>query len=409
MTSRPSALPRRPRRTRAVVRIAALAAGAAVLGQASVAAAATDSWTVPTDAKVVIKGHGYGHGHGMSQYGAEGAARAGLTFKQISRFYYPGTTWGESGGKISVLISADTTDDVIVLARDGLRVFDVETHETTALPASTAKRWRLSPSGAGTVVAYRDTAWHTFATLTGEAEFRAKGEPITLVTPAAHKDYRGRLRSAAPTLGSATRDTVNIVNLDTYLRGVVPLEMPALWSPEAVKTQAVAARTYASYEREHPRAAHYQICDTTSCQVYGGASAEHPASDAAIVATAHQVLLADGSPACAMFASSSGGWTSAASASYLVAKEDPYDDWAGNPVHDWSYSFTDNAIEAKYPAIGDLKRIVVVGRDGNGDWGGRVTSLRLVGAKGQVTVSGDALRSTLGLRSTWFTFTVKAA
>lgn len=185
--------------------------------------------------------------------------------------------------------------------------------------------------------------------------------------------------------------------------------MPALWSPEAVKAQAVAARTYAAYEREHPRAAHYQICDTTSCQVYGGASAEHPASDAAIAATARQVLLADGVPACTMFASSSGGWTSAASAPYLVAKEDPYDDWAGNPVHDWSATFTDDAIEAKYPAIGDLQRIVVVARDGNGDWGGRVTSLRLVGSKSQVTVSGDTLRSALGLRSTWVTFAVKTA
>ncbi|MCB0905659.1 MAG: SpoIID/LytB domain-containing protein [Nocardioidaceae bacterium] len=409
MTSRSLALPGRPRRARAAVRVAALVAGAAVLGQAATAGAATDSWTVPADAKIVIKGHGYGHGHGMSQYGAEGAARAGLTFKRISRFYYPGTTWGESGGKISVLISADTTDNVIVLARERLRVWDVAARTSTALPTGTAKRWRLSPSGAGTVLAYRDTAWHTFATFTGEAEFRAKGEPITLVTPTAQKDYRGRLRSAAPSPGSASRDTVNIVNLDTYLRGVVPLEMPALWSPEAVKAQAVAARTYAAYEREHPRAAHYQICDTTSCQVYGGASAEHPASDAAIAATARQVLLADGVPACTMFASSSGGWTSAASAPYLVAKEDPYDDWAGNPVHDWSATFTDDAIEAKYPAIGDLQRIVVVARDGNGDWGGRVTSLRLVGSKSQVTVSGDTLRSALGLRSTWVTFAVKTA
>ena len=49
---------------------------------------------MPRQASVTIHGHGYGHGHGMSQYGAEGAARQGLTYRQIVEFYYPGTTWG---------------------------------------------------------------------------------------------------------------------------------------------------------------------------------------------------------------------------------------------------------------------------------------------------------------------------
>ena len=55
--------------------------------------------------------------------------------------------------------------------------------------------------------------------------------------------------------------------------------MPAPWSPDAVQAQAVAARTYAAYERAHPLTAHYQICDTTSCQVYGGTTSEHPAAN----------------------------------------------------------------------------------------------------------------------------------
>ena len=59
-------------------------------------AQAADTWDVPSTAWITITGHGYGHGHGMSQYGAEGAARAGLTFRQIAQFYYPGTTWGEA-------------------------------------------------------------------------------------------------------------------------------------------------------------------------------------------------------------------------------------------------------------------------------------------------------------------------
>ena len=76
----------------------ALGTVAPLVGLGSPAAAA-DSWTVPADATVTVKGHGYGHGHGMSQYGAEGAARAGLTYREIAEFYYPGTTWGTAAGQ----------------------------------------------------------------------------------------------------------------------------------------------------------------------------------------------------------------------------------------------------------------------------------------------------------------------
>ena len=62
------------------------------------AQAAEDRWTVPRQATITISGHGYGHGHGMSQYGAEGAARQGLTYRQIAEFYYPGTDVGHRPG-----------------------------------------------------------------------------------------------------------------------------------------------------------------------------------------------------------------------------------------------------------------------------------------------------------------------
>ncbi len=180
--------------------------------------------------------------------------------------------------------------------------------------------------------------------------------------------------------------------------------MPASWSPEAVRAQAVAARTYAAYERDH-RAG--PLCDTTSCQVYGGVAAEHPASNAAVDATRRLTLMYDGEPAFTQFSSSSGGWTSAGSVPYLTARQDPYDGWSGNPMHDWSVTITDRRIESAFPAIGNLTRIVVNQRDGNGEWGGRVRSVTLVGSQARRTVSGDTLRGVLGLRSTWVTFVVK--
>ena len=364
------------------------------------------SFAVPASATLTITGRGYGHGHGMSQYGAEGAARAGLGYRDIVGFYYPGTEWGTASGPIRVLVSADTTDDVVVVARPGLSVRSTATREKWLLPANGATQWRLTAgSGASTVVSHRTGggAWTRLRSFAGDGEFSAKGAPIALVTPTRTVQYRGRLRAASPSPGSTARDTVNVLGLDRYLRGVVPLEIPATWSPEAVKAQAVAARSYASYERAHPKARHYQVCDTTTCQVYGGRSAEHPAADAAVAATAGQALTVAGRPAFTQFASSSGGWTAAGSVPYLAAREDPYDGWAGNPVHTWTKQVTDATLEARWPQVGNVTRLVVDTRDGNGEWGGRVEDLTVVGDKGSVTVSGDTVRSALGLRSTWFT------
>ena len=181
--------------------------------------------------------------------------------------------------------------------------------------------------------------------------------------------------------------------------------MPASWHPAAVRAQAVAARTYAAYERTHRTG---PLCDTTSCQVYGGYAAEHPASNAAVDATRDLALMHDGEPAFTQFSSSSGGWTSAGSMSYLVAQEDP----VRRLVRQRRARLVDARpgtvrSRAPGPRSATCSRIVVLRRDGNGEWGGRVASIRIVGAAGRVTVSGDTLRSALGLRSTWVTFEVK--
>jgi SpoIID/LytB domain protein len=324
----------------------------------------------------------------------------------MAEFYYRGTTWGTSDGRVDVLLTADTSDDLVVLARKGLVLRDRAARERFVLPDNGAKRWRIVPTRDGrSRVGYLTGRWHTWRTLDGEGEFSAHAEPVTLVTPTGNRAYRGRLRSASED-GGTTRDTVNDVSLESYLKGVVPLEMPALWSPAAVRAQAVAARTYASYERDHPLGSNYQICDTSSCQVYGGYSAEHPASNAAVDATRHQALMSGGKAAFTQFGASSGGWTSAGSVSYLPARKDPYDGWSGNPVHTWKLSVPDTTLENTWPKVGDLTRIVVGDRDGNGDWGGRIVSITLVGDGGRVTVSGDTFRAALGLRSTWLTFDV---
>lgn len=371
--------------------------------------AAETNVDLTTTSTVEITGGGFGHGHGMSQYGAAGAASQGLNHRQILAFYYPGTKLTTEHRSISVLVSADTTDDVVVRARGGLKVTQLSPKRSLALPKVTGK-WRLVSAARGRTLVQRSVGggWRTWRTMQGAVQFHGGG-PVTLVLPdGSNRAYRGALRSAPVAKGSATRDTVNVVSREKYLRGVVPAEMPASWPANAVRSQAVAARTYAAHEQRQPLAGHYQVCDTTQCQVYAGVSGEHPLGNAAVKATSGQILMVGGRPAFTQFSASNGGWMSAGSVPYLVAKQDPYDAWSRNPVNRWKVSVPKAKIRSAWPAVGRPESVRVLSRDGQGAWGGRVRSLKITGSSGSVTVSGDDFRFLLGLRSNYFTFTASS-
>ena len=133
--------------------------------------------------------------------------------------------------------------------------------------------------------------------------------------------YRGALRSAVPSTGSTARNTVNVVPIEYYVRGVIAAEMPSSWMPEALKAQSVAARTYGV--RSITTSRYYDICSTTACQVYGGASRETASHDAAAKATTGKIVMYDGKPAFTQFSSSSGGYTAPGSQPYLKACHRP--------------------------------------------------------------------------------------
>lgn len=378
-----------------------------MLPERAVGVQVNQSFAMPAEGTVILRGHGYGHGHGMSQYGAEGAARQGLTWQQIVKFYYPGTTLSKDAGRVRVLIGADTTRDVVVEPRSGLVVTETRTGVEWKLPENGATRWRLNVDAGRTVVGFLTDRWRRWRTLAGDGGFKAGGLPITLYAGGQAHRYRGMLLAASPSTGSTDRDTVNVLLMDNYIKGVIPREMPPSWAPAAVRAQAVAARTYAAYEKQHPRDDHYQLCDTTSCQVYGGYDAEDSRSNDAVRQTAGVILTYGGAPAFTQFGSSSGGWTSANQFSYLPAKADPYDNVEINPNHNWKQTIDVARIERLWPGVGNLKTIRFTARDGHGDWQGRVWSMVLGGRKNgnttAVTVSGDTFRSKLGLKSTWFT------
>ncbi|WP_203336885.1 SpoIID/LytB domain-containing protein [Nocardioides limicola] len=390
--------PARSRTRPSAAALASIGLVAATLTVASAPAhASNDEYVFGSSTSVTLTGKGFGHGRGMSQYGAEGAARAGHSHQEILDFYYAGTEIGRAGGRIRVLLTAATHKNLVVRARSHLRVRDLAAG-VHRLPDNGAGRWRLVPlaNGRTRVDFRRGGSWHRWKRLSGGGQFTAGGRPIMLRTPAGMRPYRGVLRSSSG-------QTINVLGLQAYLRGVVPREMPASWSQAALRAQTVAARTYAANAMRHPRGNH-DICDTTACQVYGGFSAHHPSTNAAVRATKGEIRVHNGAPAFTQYSSSNGGHAAPGTVPYQVGKADSFDGVAINPNHDWTVSIARPAVRAAWPGLGRPQRIIVTRRDGEGQWGGRVVEVRLVGDQGSRTVTGHDFRMVLGLRSTYFAF-----
>jgi SpoIID/LytB domain protein len=387
------------------------AVAAIVLSSTLISATAQAREIDPTAAAdTTISGRGFGHGRGMSQYGAQGAAIAGKSVKQILDFYYPGTTTGKAIGSIRVRVTADTTDGIRVGVVNHLKVRDLVTRAVYELPrASTRNQWSIDPYGDhGTKVSSFNTKtrkWTLWKTFKGISQF--EGAPVIgLILPSgAVRRYRGALR--AVDVSGVHLDTVNVVSLEYYLRGVVPREAVSSWKPAALQAQAVAARTYSVFHRSRATRKAYDLCDTTACQVYGGYDSEKSSTNTAVAATVGQVRLYKGKPIIAEFSSSNGGATAAGPIPYQVMKADGWDAYPGNgnPNVTWTVTRTAAEIEAAF-AVGTIQSLRVVKRTGVGPSGGRAITVEAVGAKGKRALTADQFRIRLHLRSGWIAFPV---
>jgi stage II sporulation protein D len=180
--------------------------------------------------------------------------------------------------------------------------------------------------------------------------------------------------------------------------------MPASWPAEALKAQAVVARSYALKSRR-PTAAYDVFADVRS-QVYRGVLAETSASNAAVNATRARVVTVGGEIAQTFFFSTSGGRTATneeafggSPISYLRSVDDPYDDLS--PYHTWTARFTAAQARRKLKSVtlGTLQGLRVASRTGSG----RAATVTVRGSGGDQTVSAATVRTLLGLRSTWIT------
>jgi stage II sporulation protein D len=216
--------------------------------------------------------------------------------------------------------------------------------------------------------------------------------------------YRGRVL----VLASSNRITaINYVDIDQYLYSVVGAEMPASWPLEALKAQAVAARSYALYRRQRSENPNYDLGGITTWQVYKGLETETPSTQAAVNSTHDQVLTYNGQIIEAVFHSSSGGHTEnvedvwSQPLPYLRGVRD-YD--AGAPVFQWVQTLSVDEMSHLISGVGRINRVVPQRTTPLG----RVHELRIEGDRGTRTMSGNDFRTALNLRSTLFSVAISS-
>ena len=353
---------------------------------AAASASAVSSAQKPPQAAFVVAGGGWGHGVGMSQWGAFGQAKAGRDYRSILGHYYRGTQIGT--------VPAAVQDRVRVLVGNGLAtmtvtnalaVFDAtgKRHPLPAGPVTIAPKLELPVGKSGKPIA-----------LPGPVTLRAvPGAYLTV----ADKAYRGDLRVA----NVAKRlQLVNVVGLEAYLLGVVPGEMPKDWPLEALKAQAVAARTYAISHLVNGES--FDLHSDWRSQVYYGVGSEAPGPSRAVGETRGEIVTFEGSPAQTFYFSSSGGRTISSldafgmDVPYLVSVDDQWD--AVSPNHRWPAQLLNGTqLARRFGLSGAVTDVAyVAGTPGS------PAVIRLTTTGGSADVRLSDFRSRLGLKSTGF-------
>ena len=361
--------------------------------QTSQPVAAAARYTAPagSGALFLFSGHGWGHGVGMSQWGAYGFAQHGATYDQILAHYYPGTTLGQA-----------PLDTVRVLLAERRKKLTVASDVPFTVVDGTGVSYTLA---AGKVTFGADLSLPVDGQpapvpLTPPLTFQpGDGAPLKL-----GRLYRGQI---LVDLVDGKLRAIDVVSLEDYLDGVVPAEMPSAWLPEALKAQAVAARSYALATRQV--AAPFDLYGDSRSQNYLGVSQESPAATAAVQATQGQVLLFGGQVAVTYFSSSSGGQTESSAdvwggipQPYLVSVDDPYD--TISPYHDWGpVPVTALKIAQSLKVPGTITDVTTTPNPA-----GRVATLDVLSqrrtdpAPVADPIQATLARTKLGLRSTWF-------
>ena len=358
----------------------------------------------PAAADLKVDGRGFGHGIGMAQWGAYGYALKGhRSYSWILAHYYAGT-------RLTTMPSA--TIRVLLQQRPELLVAEatqLRSPGRSPITLHAGRTYSVTVSGSRLRV-YDTYAKRTKATVAIPAVFAGSGT-VRLRGGAQNGvmsgHYRGDILIRSDPLGLAA---INRLDTESYLYGVVPAEMPSGWPAAALRTQAVAARTYAM--RSLQSIAPFDVYADVRSQVYRGMTGEAARTTAAVRDTSRRVLFYGSALAATYFFSSSGGRTAAIDEEwggpvvpYLQPVDDPYDSLS--PYHRWTLTLTNADVQRRLGPLvsGDLTGIAVTARNSSG----RVATVTITGTGGVTQATGPQIRTALGLRSTWFYLTYTAA
>ncbi|WP_157796556.1 SpoIID/LytB domain-containing protein [Bacillus sp. FJAT-45037] len=253
--------------------------------------------------------------------------------------------------------------------------------------------------------------WFNIETSTGQrgwvpatTTFQPRNIPTLALATYKNRQYRGTLEF---TTNGASIRTVNRLDIEEYLKGVVPGEMPPSWHLEALKAQAIAARSYALNTMN--------LTTTPASQVYGGYTSEHPRSNQAVDETKKRIVSYNGKPVQAFFFSTSGGrtanigdvWNSSQSTfPYFASVNDPYEN---SPHGSWTESYNSRTLLDQF-GFGPSAILLDIQVNKSGQ-NGEVRAVTLHTTAGNKTITGNENQirrifpsaSAYGfLRSNWF-------
>ena len=361
----------------------------------------------------------------MSQYGARGRALAGQDSTMILAHYYQGATLGSiaPSTRIRVLVlsrwRATASKPLVIYGRtapwsiDGIaKTFPIDaklrvTPTTTTTSSGTKTTWRIRVNAPTGPILHDGTKPATLVIRGATSRSRLQ----LYSKPGTYDRYRGILRIRTSSV-SPTVTVVNELALDVYLRGVVPVEMPSTWPTEALKAQAIAARSYAA-RRLRPGVSYYDVTDDSRSQVYRGTLGEKATSNLVITSTAGVVLKSGSRIANTLFHSTGGGATEhnenvfvsstgakvSTPVSYLRGSADRAADGlafdAAAPYATWrTKTYTRAQLSAFFAtdartSVGTLTALDLRDRGVSG----RYRSVTLIGSAGTKRVSGDVFRA----------------
>ncbi len=377
----------------------------------------------PVGASVTFFGRGYGHGVGMSQYGARGRALAGATWTEILAHYYEGATLGSVPATTQIRVrvldgfKATTSVPLVLVGRRAGWRFE---GNATAYPkdARIEVRPTVRTAVSGTTVTWRVRVIGPTGTVLRDAatkSFRLVGVSTSTVFQVASRTssrdtYRGAIRVGLQT-GAPLASATNELTLERYLRGVVPAEMPSIWPVEALKAQAIAARSYAA-RRLRPGVSYYDVPDDSSSQIYLGVLGEKATTTAVVIQTAGVVLMSGSTIANTLFHSAGGGATEhnenvyvaatgeivAGPVSYLRGSPDRRADGtafdSASPFATWkTLTYTRAQLSTWFGRDARTKVGTITALDlSDRGVSGRLISVTLIGSLGTKTVSGNVFR-----------------